>query len=112
MVRGMWGVTGDVDVEVLPCNPAVPEGADEKGRELLAGLRDWVGWVGRKTDRLSIWNSSMTGGVEREKEVSGTIHYKPTFLTQGEKGRRLEGAGTEGEGAGAVLEFFIEVVDH
>ncbi len=45
MVREMWGMTGDSGVEVLPVCPVIWEGLDERGRELIHGLQDWIKWV-------------------------------------------------------------------
>jgi len=62
MIRDVWGVTGDNDVEVLPFVPVVMDGMDERGRELLAGLRDWVRWIGGRTERESVKALAGTGG--------------------------------------------------
>jgi hypothetical protein len=102
MVRDVWGVTGDNEVEVLPYVPVVMEGMDERGRELLAGLRDWVRWVGGRTERESVKALAGTGGVEREGMVSGHIQYVPAFLTQKEKGNGGLGGGTLGGKSGGV----------
>ena len=40
MVRDVWIAIGDIGVEVLPIVPIVYEGLDEKGGELLAGVKN------------------------------------------------------------------------
>ncbi len=46
IVRVVYGVTGDVGVEMLPVCPVVFEGLDMKGggADLSAAELDWMGW--------------------------------------------------------------------
>ena len=85
MVKEVWAVTGDVGVEVLPVMPVVYENLDELGRELLAGLSDWIGWVGKKAGRDSIGHLAETGGEDREKEICGRMVYNPRVIIQRER---------------------------
>jgi len=102
MVRDVWGVTGDNGVEVLPFVPVIMDEMDERGRELIAGLRDWIGWVGRRTERGAVRALAGTGGTEKEGMVSGSIQYVPTFLTQKDKVSGGVGAGAQGRGGGSM----------
>jgi hypothetical protein len=91
MVRDVWGVTGDAGVEVLPVAPVVYDGLDELGRELIAGLCDWIGWIGRKAGRDSIVQLAATGGGDREESVCGRVVYAPMAVVQKPKGGGVGG---------------------
>jgi hypothetical protein len=102
MVRDVWRVTGDVEVEVLPVVPVVMEGIDAKGRELLAGLKDWIGWLSGRMMRESIRHLSLTGGVEHEEGEVVNIIYVPSMVVQKEKGQ-MEGGWRTGAVRGKEL---------
>ncbi len=59
-MRERRDVTGDCGVEVLPVAPVVFEGLDRVGKELVTGVRDR--WVGEKSGRKEIIESSFTSG--------------------------------------------------
>ncbi len=89
MVREVYGVTGDVGVEVLPVCPVVFEGLDRKGGELICQLQSWIRWVGENTGRKAEGKLAETGGMESEVVWGGTEIVKPSFpklhARQGEK---------------------------
>jgi hypothetical protein len=62
MVKSMMSVTGDCGIEVLPVVQVVFEGLDQVGRELISGLREWIGWIAGKSGRTGIAELRNTGG--------------------------------------------------
>ncbi len=54
MVRGVWEVTGDTGIEVLPVCPVIFDGIDEIGGRLLSGLQDWIRWIGEEGGRKAV----------------------------------------------------------
>ena len=64
MVREVGGVTGDTGVEVLPVCPVIWEGLDERGRELVHGLQDWIMWLSEVSGRESVEKLAKAGGLE------------------------------------------------
>jgi len=80
MVRDVWGVTGDSGVEVLPVCPVIWEGLDDRGRELIHGLQDWIKWVSEVGGRESVGKLAWAGGVEWEAGNRRLETYKPVFL--------------------------------
>ena len=107
MVKDVWAVTGDSGVEVLPVVPVVFEGTDETGRELLAGVADWIGWIGKKSGRESVSHLAATGGEDREKDISGRTIYNPRFIVQRQ---RSVGAGGWRSGGARGMEL-VELGD-
>jgi hypothetical protein len=94
MVRKVYGVTGDVGVEVLPVCPVVFEGLDRKGGgELICQLQSWIGWVGENTGRKAVGKLAETGGMESEVVWGGTEIVKPSFL----KLHARQGGGRRGD---------------
>ena len=92
MVRDVWIAMGDIGVEVLPIVPVVYEGLDEKGGELLAGVKNWVEWVVEEKGRESIRELALTGGAETVWRESSSVIYRPCFasMTSKEKGKEGE----------------------
>ena len=81
MVKDVWAVTGDVGIEVLPYVPVVYPGIDEMGGELLAGVQDWVEWIGHQKGRESISELAGTGGAEYKWSDMSRIIYRPAFMS-------------------------------
>jgi hypothetical protein len=86
MVKDVRAVTGDSGIEVLPVAPVVYEGLDEVGKILIAGVREWIKWIGEKSGRGEIGELSATGGVEIEEGREEKVIWKPSFmLAHGQK---------------------------
>ena len=77
---------------MLPIVPVVYEGLDEKGGELLAGVKNWVEWVVEEKGRESIRELALTGGAETVWRESSSVIYRPCFasMTSKEKGKEGE----------------------
>jgi hypothetical protein len=71
MVSEVFGVTGDIGIEVLPFVPVVFDGIDVVGRELICGVQEWVKWIGMTSGRGEFEKLSETGGTEVEKSGGG-----------------------------------------
>jgi hypothetical protein len=67
MVKELRVVTGDSGIEVLPVAPVVYDGIDDVGKTLMAGVREWIKWIGDKSGRVEIGELSETGGREVEE---------------------------------------------
>jgi hypothetical protein len=81
MVSEVFGVTGDIGIEVLPFVPVVFEGIDDVGKELICGVQEWVKWIGKTSGRCEIGRLSETGGVDVEKSGGGNVHFwRPSFM--------------------------------
>jgi hypothetical protein len=80
MVREVWGVTGDSGIEVLPVCPVVWEGLDERGRELIHGLQDWIKWISEVGGKGAVGKLALAGGTEWEEGKGRLETYKPGFL--------------------------------
>jgi hypothetical protein len=81
MVSEVFGVTGDIGIEVLPFVPVVFEGIDDVGKELICGVQEWVKWIGKTSGRVEIGRLSETGGVEVEKSGGGNVTFwRPSFM--------------------------------
>ena len=105
MVRDVWIAMGDIGVEVLPIVPVVYEGLDEKGGELLAGVKNWVEWVAEEKGREFIRELALTGGSETGwRECSGMI-YRPCFASMMNKEKRKEGEDGEWSNRGNKVEL-------
>jgi hypothetical protein len=74
MVRGVWEVTGDSGIEVLPVCLVIFDGIDEIGGGMLAGLQDWIRWIGEEGGRKAVACLAEVG------EGGGAEIYKPGFL--------------------------------
>jgi hypothetical protein len=86
MVKDVRAVTGDSGIEVLPVAPVVYEGLDEVGKILIAGVREWIKWIGEKSGRGEIGELSETGGVEHKEGREERVIWKPSFmLAHGQK---------------------------
>jgi hypothetical protein len=83
MVKEVWGVTGDIGIEILPFVPVVHEGLDEMGRDLIGGVKEWVRWIAEKSGRSAFEKLAETGGRECEQERTGSkVVWRPTFMLQ------------------------------
>ena len=80
MVSVVWGVTRDSGVEKLPVCPVIWEGLDERGRELIHGLQDWIRWVSEVGGSGSVGKLALAGGLEWEAGNRKLETYKPGFL--------------------------------
>jgi hypothetical protein len=80
MVREVWGVSGDSGIEVLPVCPVVWEGLDERGRELIHGLQDWIKWISEVGGKGAVGKLALAGGTEWEEGKGRLETYKPGFL--------------------------------
>ena len=89
MVRDLWQIMGDIGVEVLPYVPVVYAGLDDKGGELLAGVKNWIEGVSEQKGRRSIGDLAKTGGTETGWRESSNVIYRPSFvsMTNKEKGK-------------------------
>ncbi len=67
-------------MEVLPVCPVIWEGLDERGRELINGLQDWIRWVSEVGGRESVGKLALAGGLEWEAGNRKLETYKPGFL--------------------------------
>ena len=95
----------DIGVEVLPIVPVVYEGLDEKGGELLAGVKNWVEWVAEEKGRESIRELARTGGVEMEWRESSSVIYRPCFASMMSKEKGKEGEEREWSNRGNKVEI-------
>jgi hypothetical protein len=86
MVKEVWGVTGDIGIEILPVTPVVFEGIDTVGSCLISGLKDWIRWVGVQKGRDSIKELAETGGREYDESIQTVYIYKPWFNSMYAKG--------------------------
>jgi hypothetical protein len=83
MVNEVYGVTGDIGIEVLPFVPVVFDGIDDVGKELIRGVQEWVKWIGEKSGRTEFEKLSETGGREMYSDGEGTLFFwRPAFLIQ------------------------------
>jgi hypothetical protein len=85
----IWNCSKDMcekGIEILPCVPTITEDMDPVGRQLVAGIQDWIEWIGEKTSRKEIGELARTGGVETQKEKKGVLVYKPSFVKLEVKG--------------------------
>ena len=105
MVRDVWIPMGDIGVEVLPIVPVVYEGLDEKGGELLAGVKNWVEWVAEEKGRESIRELAQTGGAEMGWRKSSSVIYRPCFASMTSKEKRKEGEEREWSNRGNKVEI-------
>ena len=105
MVRDVWIAMGDIGVEVLPIVPVVYEGLDEKGGELLAGVKNWVEWVAEVKGRESIRELARTGGVETGWRESSSVIYRPCFASMSSKEKEKEGEEREWSNRGNKVEM-------
>jgi hypothetical protein len=81
MVSEVFGVTGDIGIEVLPFVPVVFDGIDDVGKELICGVQEWVKWIGRTSGRSEMERLSETGGVDVERSGGGNVHFwRPSFM--------------------------------
>jgi hypothetical protein len=81
MVSEVFGVTGDIGIEVLPFVPVVFDGIDDVGRELICGVQEWVKWIGKTSGRSEMERLSETGGVDVERSGGGNVHFwRPSFM--------------------------------
>ncbi len=79
-------MTGDSGIEVLPVAPMVFDGIDDVGKTLIAGVREWIKWIGKKSGRNEIGELSETGGREVEEGGNERVIWRPTFmLAHGQK---------------------------
>ncbi len=86
MVKDVRTVTGDSGIEVLPVAPIVYDRIDEVGKTLIAGVREWIKWIGEKSGRGEIGELSETGGREVEEGREEKLIWKPSFmLAHGQK---------------------------
>ena len=94
MVRDLWQIMGDIGVEVLPYVPVVYAGLDDKGGELLAGVKNWIEWVSEQKGRRSIGELAKTGGTETGwRESSNVIHIQAELCEHDKQGKRKGGGG-------------------
>ena len=85
MVKDMWGMMGDIGVEVLPYVPVVYEGIDSLGGELLAGVRNWLEWISVQKGRESIQELVKTGGEEFILGRTSRVVYRTSFVSMTNK---------------------------
>jgi hypothetical protein len=86
MVKELRVVMSDSGIEVLPVAPVVFDGIDDVGKTLIAGVREWIKWIGDKRRRVEIGELSETGGREVEEGGEERVIWKPTFmLAHGQK---------------------------
>jgi hypothetical protein len=53
----IWNFLKDIcekGIELLPCVPTITEDMDPVGRQLVAGIPDWIEWIGEMTSRKEI----------------------------------------------------------
>ena len=81
------------------------EGLDEKGGELLAGVKNWVEWVAEEKGRESIRELARTGGVEMGWRESSSVIYRPCFASMMSKEKRKEGEEGERNNRGNKVEL-------
>jgi hypothetical protein len=86
MVRGVWEVTGDSGIEVLPVCPVIFDGIDEIGGRLLAGLQDWIRWIGEEGGRKAVACLAETGGLRLRWEKGGLRFTSQGFSSSKQKG--------------------------
>jgi hypothetical protein len=67
-------------IEILPCVPTVSGEIDVVGKMLIAGVQDWIGWIGKETGRKEMEELAKTGGIEVDEKQKGSVQYKPGFV--------------------------------
>jgi hypothetical protein len=80
MVRDVWGVTGDSEVEILPVCPVKWKGLDKRGRELIHEVQDWIHWISGDGGKGAVGKLARAGGTEWEERSWKLETYKPGFL--------------------------------
>jgi hypothetical protein len=77
MVRECSREIIEYGIEILPCAPTVSSEIDIEGKMLIAGVQDWISWIGKEIGRKELEELSKTGGSEVEDSRKGSIQYKP-----------------------------------
>ena len=85
MVKDVWALTGDIGIEVLPVVPVIYADLDGVGGQLLAGVRDWIEWVGEQAGKEAVAVLSRTGGSESSWARTSWVIYRPSFVFMSNK---------------------------
>ena len=80
MCNDLWALMGDIGIEVLPYVPVVYDGIDSVGSELVAGVRNWILWIGENRGKEAVVELSKTGGEETSWASTSRIIYRPAFI--------------------------------